>query len=135
MLEAEVEAIRRTIPKKIEGFLNIAKLRASNERALVKAFNKGKHQFLAFPIDRSGGHQRLLPTAKQVKTGESQGQSYKMDGALIDTTPEYISGRARQARESQAVLCDTLLLILNGLYGHEFPAPEWIHRVHDEMIG
>ena len=53
----EVAEINISIPAKLEGFLNVAHLRAQNDRSLVKGFNKVKHMLLAIPTDGFERHQ------------------------------------------------------------------------------
>lgn len=126
----EVVKINESIPAKLDGFLKVAKLRARDNRGLVKGFNKVKHMLLAIPTDAFEGHQVLLPKIGRVTplTDDSP-RRVKIDGARIDTNPDYIRGRVRQTLETQAVLCDVLQFILYTRYQTPYTHPQWVHDV------
>ena len=122
-----VAAINESIPEKRTGFLKVSQLRATEQRGLVKGFNKAKHMLLAFPIDQLKGHEILLPKIGAVARGADQrSTTTAIDGARIDTSPEYVSQRMRRTVESYAVLWDTLSLILLTRYGKKCTPPEWV---------
>ena len=131
--QTTIDALDKSLPKKIEGFRNVLEERSKNARSIVKGFNKTKHMLFAFPINRPSGRHILLPTEKLVSEKNDPKPLYSIDGVIIETTPEYIRGRSNVARVSQAVLCDTLLLVLNCLYENEYQPPAWMQVVFDEM--
>jgi hypothetical protein len=127
----EVAKINESIPAKLDGFLKVAKLRTRDDRGLVKGFNKVKHMLLAIPTDTFQEHQILLPKFGDVTPpGDDSPRRVKIDGARIDTNPDYIRGRVRQTLETQAVLCDVLQFILYARYQQPYVHPQWVHDVY-----
>jgi hypothetical protein len=132
----EVAKVNISIPAKLEGFLKVAHLRAMNDRGLVKGFNKVKHMLLAIPTDGFERHQILLPKIGGVTTNGDNGPSKtRIDGARIDTNPDYIRGRVRQTLEIQAILCDVLQFILYARYQQPYVLPQWVHDVYANWKG
>ena len=127
LLPEDVAKINESIPAKLDGFLKVAKLRTRDERGLVKGFNKVKHMLLAVPVDAFAGHQVLLPKIGSISPpSDDSPRRVKIDGARIDTTPDYIRGRVRQTLEIQAVLCDVLQFILYTRYQQPYIHSQWV---------
>jgi hypothetical protein len=132
----EVAKIDDSIHAKLEGFLKVARLRTGNKRGLVKGFNKVKHMLLAIPTDTFEGHQVLLPKIGGITpAGDNSPRKTIIDGARIDTDPDYIRGRVRQTFGIQAILCDVLQFILYARYQQPYVHPQWVHDVYANLWG
>ncbi len=131
--DGDVASVNESIPAKLDGFRKIVEYRTKDERGLVKGFNKVKHLLLAFPVELHGAPRILLPRTGEV-TPETAAtpKRVKIDGARLDTTPEYIKGRLQRTVESQAVLCDALHFILFTRYSHPYSLPEWVESVREQ---
>jgi hypothetical protein len=130
----KVSKIDDSIHAKLEGFLKVAGLRTGNKRGLVKGFNKVKHMLLAIPTDTFEGHQVLLPKIGGITpAGDHSPRETMIDGARIDTNPDYIRGRVRQTLEIQAILCDVLQFILYARYQQPYVHPQWVHDVYANL--
>ena len=126
-----VSRIAGAITKKIEGFLKVHELRSKSGRSMVKAFNKEKHMLLAFPRDGPSGHGILLPTARIKAATKIHAEIFTIDGVEIRPSPGYIRNRAKRAMEAQAILWDTLSLILQTRYRTVAPTPDWVESTLD----
>ena len=121
-----VDLVAESIPKKVEGFRKVHEFRTKMGRNMVKGFNKTKHMNLVFPVDRPSGRAILMPKG-QVKSASDQGsESIRIDGVEIVPSVDYIKQRAQRTLESQAIVWDTLALILQIRFHTPTTTPDWL---------
>jgi hypothetical protein len=91
---------------------------------------------LAIPTDTFEGHHVLLPKIGGITpAGDNSPRKTIIDGARIDTNPDYIRGRVGQTLEIQAILCDVLQFILYARYQQPYVHPQWVHDVYANLWG
>lgn len=125
MPQEEVERIRGGMASKLGGWRRIAKKRAEQGRVRVRAFNKLKHHMLAFPTQERDKEEIWLPT----RIGFDKLHNRVLLGrAWLEVSADEARRLAGDAIAAQAVLHDTLALILVTRYGEEYAAPQWVIR-------
>jgi len=127
MSDEQVNQIRLGMPFKLAGWLKIAKTREEQDRGSVRMFNKFKHHMLAFPTKARGKDEVWLPTRitlDKVKNRVLMGQGW------LEVSANHLRKLAGDAITAQAVLHDTLALILVTRYNENYVVPAWVSRVY-----
>jgi hypothetical protein len=120
-----VESVKRSVPFKLDGWLRIAKRRAEQDRGEVGMFNKLKHHMLAFPTQARGKSEVWMPY--YVDMEEDQ---IKLGSGWLGANPNNIRKLVGDAIVAQAVLHDTLALILMTRYKEQYYAQDWVVRAY-----
>jgi len=120
-----VEAINRSMASKLEGWRRIANRRAEQGRGRVHAFNKLKHHMLAFPTQERNKEEIWFPT--RITFNKSQNR-VGLGRAWLEVSANEVRRLAGDSIAAQAVLHDTLALILVTRYGEKYNAPQWVIR-------
>jgi hypothetical protein len=125
----QVDNIQRSMPRKLEGWLTIAKTRAEQGRGWVRMFNKLKHHMLAFPI-RAGDEDELwiwMPTS--IKFNKEKNH-IKLGQGWLESSIKKLRRLAGDAVAAQAVLHDTLAMILITRYDEKYTVPQWLIKAY-----
>lgn len=125
MPKEQVETIKRSMDFKLEGWRRIVNRRAEQERGWVRAFNKLKHHMLAFPTRERDKEEIWLPS--RVRFDGSRNRVL-LERAWLEIRADNVRRFAGDSIAAQAVLHDTLPLILVTRYGEKYNAPQWVTR-------
>ncbi|MBE9512972.1 MAG: hypothetical protein IMY77_02810 [Chloroflexi bacterium] len=123
-----VNNIKRSMPRKLEGWLKVAKMRAEEDRGMVRMFNKCKHHMLAFRTTQRGKEEIWLPTSFRI---EEVPKRILLGNGWLENSVNELRHLAGVATSAQAILHDTLALILSSRYSEEYSVPQWILRAYD----
>ena len=126
-----VDALNRGVPYKLDGWLRIAKKRAEQDRGTVRMFNKLKHHLIVFPTQQRGKGEVWVPASVRMDIKQNQ---IGLDSGFLEANPNEIRRLASDAIVAQAVLHDTLALILITRYGEEYHAPNWVVRAYQTYL-
>jgi hypothetical protein len=127
MSEKLADNIRRSIPLKLEGWLKIAGKRAEQDRGWVRMFNKFKHHMFAFPTQERGKDEVWLPTSIDFKKVENR---VNLERGWLEVSTNMVRRLAGDAIAAQAVLHDTLALILITRYNEKHVPQPWVIRAY-----
>lgn len=127
MSQEEVDNIKRSMPFKLEGWLKIARTRAEQNRGWVRIFNKFKHHMLAFPTKERGKNEVWLPTSIKL---DKVNNRVLMGQGWLEVSANELRKLAGDAITAQAVLHDTLALILVTRYSEKYVVQKWVSRVY-----
>ncbi len=127
MSKEQVDKIRLSMPSKLEGWLKIAKIRAEQNRGWVRIFNKFKHHMLAFPTKERGKNEVWLPTSIKL---DKVNNRVLMGQGWLEVSANELRKLAGDAISAQAVLHDTLALILVIRYSEKYVVPKWVSRIY-----
>ena len=122
-----VDNIKRSMPLKLEGWLKIAKRRAEQSRDWVHMFNKFKHHMLAFPTRERGKDEIWMPTSINFNKKEHY---VRLRGGWLESSVNELRRQAGDAFAAQAVLHDTLAIILTTRYNEQYTRPQWVIKAH-----
>ena len=122
-----VDTVKCSIPFKLDGWLKIAKRRAEQDRGEVGMFNKLKHHMLAFPTKARGEDEIWMPYSVDFDIEQNQ---IKLGGGWLGANLNNIRKLTSDAIVAQAVLHETLALILMTRYGEQYYAPDWVVRAY-----
>lgn len=125
-----VDSINKGIPIKREGWLWIAKRRRDEKRGWVRMFNKLKHHMLAFPSTSRKKEEVMLP-AKLEFDGDNNRIILKP--GWLEVSANHVRELANNTVAAQAVLHDTLALILSTRYGEKYVPQNWVIRALQTM--
>lgn len=125
MPKDRVEAINRGMASKLEGWRRIANRRAEQGRGWVRAFNKLKHHMLAFPTREHGKEEIWLPS--RIRFDRSRNRVL-LERAWLEVSTDEVRRLAGDSIAAQAVLHDTLALILLTRYGEKYNVPQWVTK-------
>lgn len=125
MPKEKVEAIKRGIAFKLDGWRRITKKREEQQRVRVRAFNKLKHHMLAFPTREHEKEELWLPSS--IRPDKSRNRVL-LERTWLKVSAEEVKRFAGDSIAAQAVLHDTLALILVTRYGEKYNPPQWIIR-------
>lgn len=131
MSQGLVEDIKRSMPFKLEGWLKIARRRAEQNRGWVRMFNKFKHHMLAFPTRERDKYEVWLPTSirlDKVRNRVLMGQGW------LEVSTNEVRRLASDAIAAQAVLHDTLAVILTTRYSEKYAPPQWVLRAYQSYL-
>ena len=123
--------INRSIPFKLDGWLRIAKRRANQGRGTVRMFNKLKHHLIVFPIQDSGKGIVWVPASINMDIKQNQ---IGITSGHLEANPNEIRRLASDAIVAQAVLHDTLALILSIRYGEQYYQQNWAVRAYQTYL-
>ncbi len=126
-----VDTVNRSVPFKLDGWLRIAKRRAEQDRGTVRMFNKLKHHMLAFPTQERGKDEVWMPSSIRMDRKQNQ---IRLGRGWLGANPNNIRGLVSDAIVAQAVLHDTLALILLTRYGEQYHAPNWVVRAYQTYL-
>lgn len=126
--EELVTNIKRSLPSKLDGWLKIAKRRAEQDRGSVLMFNKIKHHMLAFPTQERGKSEVWIPCDTRINKIKNE---VRLKRGWLEANPNEIRWFATNAIAAQAILHDTLAVILIMRYREQYTIPEWILRVYN----
>ena len=115
------------MPSKLEGWLKIARMRAEENRGWVRMFNKFKHHMFAFPTQERGKDEVWLPTSIDFKKVENR---VNLGRGWLEVSTNMVRRLAGDAIAAQAVLHDTLALILITRYDEKYVPPPWVIRAY-----
>ncbi len=121
-----VETINRSMAFKLDGWRRITNRRAEQERGWVGAFNKLKHHMLAFPTQERDKEEIFIPYRIRFDRGRNR---INLGSAWLEVSADMVRRFAGDSIAAQAVLHDTLALILSIRYGEKYNAPQWVTRV------
>jgi len=118
--------MKRSMPRKLEGWLKIAQRRAEQGRGWVHMFNKFKHHMLAFPTKVRGKDEIWMPTSIKFNRdyGIGLGQGW------LESSIKELRRLAGDAIAAQAILHDTLAIILMSRYDEKYTVPEWVIKAY-----
>lgn len=118
-----VDIVKQSMPRKLEGWLKIAERRADKGRGWVRMFNKFKHHMLAFPATMGDKDGIWMPTS--IKFNREGYRIYLGQGWLESSINE-LRRLAGDAIAAEAILHDTLALVLTTRYDEKYTAPQWL---------
>jgi len=121
--EELVDNMKRSMPCKLEGWLNIAKRRADQDRGWVRMFNKFKHHMLAFPTTTRKKNEIWMPTSIKFN---KEGPSIGLGQGWLESSINELRRLAGDAIAAQAILHDTLAMILMSRYDEKYTTPQWV---------
>jgi hypothetical protein len=124
-----VDDLRRSVPFKLDGWLRIAKERAEQARGKVRMFNKLKHHLIVFPMEERG--KVWVPASVKMDIKQNQ---IGLDSGFLEANPNEVRRLASSAIVAQAVLHDTLAIILLTRYGEKYRAPNWVVRAYQTYL-
>ncbi len=101
--------------------------RAEQERGWVGAFNKLKHHMLAFPTREHNKEEIFIPYRVRF---DGSGNSIRLGAAWLEVNADMVRRFAGDSIAAQAVLHDTLALILVTRFGEKYNVPQWVTRVY-----
>ena len=118
--------MKRSIPRKLEGWLKISKRRAEQGRGWVHMFNKFKHHMQAFPTRVRDKDEIWMPTSINFDRdrGIGLGQGW-LESSIIE-----LRRLAGDAIAAQAILHDTLAIILMSRYNEKYAVPQWVIKAY-----
>ena len=119
--------MKRSMPRKLEDWLKIAKRRAEQGRGWVRMFNKFKHHMLAFPTRARGNDEIWMPTSVKFN---KEGHYIKMGQGWLESSINEIRRLAGDAIAAQAILHDTLAVILSTRYNEKYKVPQWLIKAY-----
>lgn len=128
MTMERVETIQRGMASKLDGWREIANRRAQQGRGWVRAFNKLKHHMFAFPTQERDKNEIWLPTRIRF---EKLRNRVMLERAWLEVSGDRVRRLASDAIAAQAVLHDTLALILVTRYGHKYSPSQWVIRAYE----
>lgn len=128
MPKERVEVIKRSIAFKLDGWRRITNKRAEQGRGWVRAFNKLKHYMLAFPTREHDKEEVWLPSRIRFNKGKNR---VLLERAWLNVSAEEVKRFAGDSIAAQAVLHDTLALVLVTRYGEKYIAPQWVIRAFE----
>ena len=123
----ESERITHGMTAKLEGWRRIVNRRAEQDRGWVRAYNKLKHHLLAFPTQEHDKDEIFVPSRITFRKGENR---ILMEKAWLEVSSNQVRRWSGDAIAAQAVLHDTLALILVTRYGVKYSIPEWVVRAY-----
>jgi hypothetical protein len=122
------KSITRSMPFKFEGWRKIVSSRSEQDRSRVRAFNKLKHHMLAFPTQARNKDEVLLPSRITFQKSKNR---ILMETAWLEVSSNQVRRWAGDAIAAQAVLHDTLALILVVRYGVNYNTPPWVYKAYE----
>lgn len=123
MSEELVLRVGQSMPKKLQGWLEIAKRRTEEDRGWVKMFNKLKHHMIALPTKERGKDEIWLPT--HIKFDKKNNRIF-MGNGWIEVSTKMLRRFAGDAIGAQAILHDTLATILISRFNENYQIPRWV---------
>jgi hypothetical protein len=123
--QEQVDKIKSSMPSKLEGWLKIARTRAEKNRGWVRMFNKFKHHMFAFPTQERGKDEVWLPTSIDFKKVENR---VNLGRGWLEVSTKMVRRLAGDAIAAQAILHNTLALILITRYNAKYVVPQWVSR-------
>ncbi|MFC2036193.1 hypothetical protein ACFLUJ_08780 [Chloroflexota bacterium] len=127
MSEELVDNIKRTTPFKLAGWLKIATRRVEQSGSWVHMFNNLKHHMLAFPTQERSRDEVWIPTSIRLNKEENK---IVLERGWLEADADYSQWLISYAIVTQAVLHDTLALILITRYGDTYSVPDWVIRAY-----
>jgi hypothetical protein len=118
--------IERSLIYKLDGWQHVANQRATQNRGLVHMFNKCKHHMYAFPTNERGKEEIWMPTSIEL---EKEKKQFNVGRGWIEVNADLIRKFVGDAIAAQALLHDTLAIILTTRYKEEYSPPEWLLKV------
>lgn len=122
-----VNSIGNGMQFKLEGWLSMARRRAEKERGWVRMFNKCKHHMYAFPTRERNKNEVWIPTSIRVDKAKNR---VLLGRGLIEASTEELRRLAGDAIAAQAVLHDTLAVILTTRYDERYEVAQWVIRAY-----
>lgn len=118
-------SIKGSMERKLDGWLTIANTRVQQDRGWVRMFNKFKHHMLAFPTRARGKDEIWLPTSITLDKRHSR---IRLGQGWLESSPRRLRRLAGDALAAQAVLHDTLAVILVTRFGEQYVCPRWVQK-------
>ena len=122
-----VDSIGRGMKFKLDGWLNITRRRAERGRGWVHMFNKCKHHMYAFPTRARNKNEVWIPTYIRFEKAQNR---VRLGQGWLEASTENLRRLAGDAIGAQAVLHDTLALILTTRYDERYEPPQWVIRAY-----
>jgi hypothetical protein len=127
MTIVQAEKIINSMSRKLEGWLILSKVREEQNRGRVRMFNKLKHHMLAFPTEERNKNEIWVPTSIRLdkannRVGIAQG--------WLEVSDNMFKKLVGNAITAQAVLHNTLAIILVTRYGEKYVVPDWVKKVY-----
>lgn len=122
-----LDNIKRSMPRKLEGWLKIANRRAEQGRGWVRMFNKLKHHMLAFPTRVRDKDEIWMPTSINFN---KEGHYIKLGQGWLESSVNELRRKAGDAIAAQAILHDTLAVILITRYNEKYVVPQWVIKAY-----
>jgi hypothetical protein len=122
-----IDKINTSIPRKLEGWLDFSKRRADEKRGWVRMFNKFKHHMLAFPSMEKYKVGIWMPTSVDF---HKEGYFIELEHGWLESSITELRWLAGSAIAAQAVLHDTLAIILMSRYKDKYTIPQWVIRAY-----
>ncbi len=121
------DSIDNAIRAKLNGWLKVANIRLESDRGRVRAFNKLKHHMLAFdsPLHKD---QVFIPSDIRIDRAQNL---VRIKTANIEVSANMLIRFANDAVLAQAVLWDTLALILMTRFGESYNPPQWVINAYN----
>jgi hypothetical protein len=123
-----VDGIKLSIPAKLDGWRRITNKRVEQDRGLVCAFNKVKHHMLAFPTQEHNKDEVWLPSRIRFNKVKNR---VDLERAWLNINADQVKRLAADSIAAQAVLHNTLALILVTRYGEKYTDPHWVRRAFE----
>ena len=102
------------------GFKRAIKMRDDNDRAMVIAYNKAKHNLLGVYQELEG-----KPIIGLLTSTSGCTEKIVLHGAILGCQESDIRRRASTTVQIQAILCSIFTAILRARYG-ELGSPRWV---------
>lgn len=118
--------MNRSMPRKLEGWLKIAKRRAEQGRGWVRMFNKFKHHMLAFPTTARDKNEIWMPTS--IKFDKERGIG--LGQGWLESSINELRRLAGDTIAAQAILHDTLAILLMTRYNEKYVVPQWVIKAY-----
>jgi hypothetical protein len=122
-----VDNIKRSMSPKLEGWLKIANRRVEQGRGWVHMFNKFKHHMLAFPTRVRDKDEIWMPTSINFN---KEGHYIKLGQGWLESSINELRRLASDAIAAQAILHDTLAVILITRYNEKYTVPQWVIKAY-----
>ncbi len=123
--------IKRSMPRKLEGWLKIAKMRAEQDRGWVHMFNKFKHHMLAFPTRARDKDEIWMPTSVKFNR---EGHRIDLGQGWLESSINGLRALTSNAIAAQAILQDTLAAILVTRYKEKYAVPQWVIKAYQTEV-
>lgn len=121
------DKIKRSMLRKLEGWLKIAQRRAEQGRGWVHMFNKFKHHMLAFPTRVRDKDEIWMPTSIKF---DKEHHHIRLGQGWLESSVNMSRRLAGDAVAAQVTLHDTLAVILWTRYNEKYTTPQWVKKAY-----
>ena len=127
--EELVNNVETSMWAQLNGFKRAVKLRDSNERAMVKAYNKAKHMLMGIYQEVDG-----QPIIDLVTSTSGYTEKIILGGTILGCQDSDIRRGASITVLVQATFCRLFVIILRARYGAQLGTPDWVRAAYEMPI-